>query len=119
MRISDWSSDVCSSDLHGAADLILYPEMQLIGYPPEDLVLKPALAELAAGLLGELAAETGDGVPAMLVGSVERDAEGKLYNMVELLDGGVLLSTRRQHDHTHYSPIDEKRRLDAGDQQEK
>ena len=33
---------------HGGADLILYPELQLIGYPPEDLVLKPALAERAA-----------------------------------------------------------------------
>src|SRR3546814_5835312 len=46
---------------HAGADLILYPELQLIGYPPEDLVLKPALAERAAALLAELAAETGDG----------------------------------------------------------
>src|SRR3546814_3674349 len=40
---------------HRGADLILYPEFQLIGYPPEDLVLKPALAERAAKLLAELA----------------------------------------------------------------
>src|SRR3546814_12399856 len=114
MRISDWSSDVCSSDLHGAADLILYPEMQLIGYPPEDLVLKPALAERAAGLLGELAAETGDGGPAMLVGSVERDAEGKLYNMVALLDGGRIVATRRKHELPNYGTFDEKRVFAAG-----
>src|SRR3546814_14343294 len=93
MRISDWSSDVCSSDL---------------------LVLKPALAERAAGLLGELAAETGDGGPAMLVGSVERDAEGQLYNMVALLDGGRIVATRRKHDMPNYGTFDEKRVLAAG-----
>ena len=36
---------------HADADLILYPELQLIGYPPEDLVLKPALAVRAAAML--------------------------------------------------------------------
>ena len=45
---------------HRDADLILYPELQLIGYPPEDLVLKPALAERAAKLLADLAADTAD-----------------------------------------------------------
>src|SRR3546814_16696664 len=80
---------------HAGADLILYPELQLIGYPPEDLVLKPALAERAAALLAELAAETGDGGPAMLVGSVERDAEGRLYNLVALLDDGRVVEIGR------------------------
>src|SRR3546814_11185072 len=108
MRISDWSSDVCSSDLHGAADLILYPEMQLIGYPPEDLVLKPALAERAAGLLGELAAETGDGGPAMLVGSVERDAVGTPYNKVALLAAGRCVATRRRDVLPTYGPFHHK-----------
>src|SRR3546814_9401996 len=65
---------------HRDADLILYPEFQLIGYPPEDLVLKPALAERAAQLLVELAAETADGGPAMLVGSVEREGEDLYTN---------------------------------------
>ena len=51
-------------------DLIVFPELQLIGYPPEDLVLKPALIERAAAELDRLAAQTGDGGPAMLVGSV-------------------------------------------------
>ena len=52
---------------HPEADLILYPELQLIGYPPEDLVMKPALAERAADELARLAAATADGGPAMLV----------------------------------------------------
>src|SRR5690606_34933193 len=99
---------------HGDADLILYPELQLIGYPPEDLVLKPALAERAAALLAELAAETGDGGPAMLVGSVERDAEGRLYNMVALLDGGRVVATQRKHELPNYGTFDEKRVFAAG-----
>ena len=52
------------------ADLIAYPELQLIGYPPEDLILKPALIERAQAELDKLAQVTNDGGPAMLVGSV-------------------------------------------------
>ena len=93
---------------HRDADLILYPELQLIGYPPEDLVLKPALAARAAAILAELAAETADGGPAMLVGSVEWDA-GSLYNIVALLDGGRVVATRRKHELPNYGTFDEKR----------
>jgi len=94
---------------HEGADLIVFPELQLIGYPPEDLVLKPALAERAAVLLAELAADTADGGPAMLVGSVERDGDGRLYNMVALLDGGRVVATRRKHELPNYGTFDEKR----------
>lgn len=93
---------------HRDADLILYPELQLIGYPPEDLVLKPALAERAAAMLAGLAAETADGGPAMLVGSVEREGDA-LYNIVALLDGGKIVATRRKHELPNYGTFDEKR----------
>lgn len=93
---------------HADADLILYPELQLIGYPPEDLVLKPALAARAATMLTELAADTADGGPAMLVGSVERDGDS-LYNIVALLDGGRIVATRRKHELPNYGTFDEKR----------
>jgi NAD+ synthase len=99
---------------HPDADLILYPELQLVGYPPEDLVLKPALASRAAGELAKLAAATGDGGPAMLVGSVERNADGKLYNIVALLDGGKVHAVRRKHDLPNYGTFDEKRVFAAG-----
>lgn len=98
---------------HRHADLILYPELQLIGYPPEDLVLKPALAARAATMLAELAAETADGGPAMLVGSVEWE-EGSLYNIVALLDGGRVVATRRKHELPNYGTFDEKRVFAAG-----
>src|SRR3546814_5108836 len=57
------------------ADLIVYPELQLIGYPPEDLVLKPALAERAKEELQRLAGATADGGPAMLVGTIHKGEE--------------------------------------------
>jgi NAD+ synthase len=54
------------------SNLVVFPELQLIGYPPEDLILKPALIERAAAELELLARATADGGPAMLVGSVFR-----------------------------------------------
>ena len=71
----------------GQADLIVFPEQQLIGYPAEDLVLKPVFAARAAEELAKLAAATADGGPAMLVGSIFVDG-GALYNGLALLDGG-------------------------------
>ncbi|SKB65180.1 NAD+ synthase [Sphingopyxis flava] len=99
---------------HEAADLIVFPELQLVGYPPEDLVLKPALAERARAMLTDLAAETAAGGPAMLVGSVERDDEGRLYNIVALLDEGRVVATRRKHELPNYGTFDEKRVFASG-----
>ncbi|QCI80474.1 hypothetical protein E6W36_16055 [Hankyongella ginsenosidimutans] len=70
------------------ADVILYPELALVGYPPEDLVMKPALQQAAARALEELARQTADGGPAMLVGTCHVE-NGKTYNAgVALLDDG-------------------------------
>ena len=96
------------------SDLIVFPELQLIGYPPEDLVTKPALAIRAAAELAKLAEATSDSGPAMLVGSVERDTDGKLYNIVALLDGGRVHAVRRKHDLPNYGTFDEKRVFAAG-----
>ena len=90
------------------SDLIVYPEMQLIGYPPEDLILKPALIERAAIALEAMAAATADGGPAMLVGSVfVRD--GALHNGVALLDQGKVAAVRFKVELPNYGTFDEKR----------
>nr|MBA3898203.1 NAD+ synthase [Sphingomonadaceae bacterium] len=90
------------------ADLIVFPELQLIGYPPEDLVLKPAVADRAEEQLARLAAATGDGGPAMLVGSIRRDS-GKLHNVLALLDGGREAAATVKHELPNYGTFDEKR----------
>src|SRR6266853_307322 len=69
------------------ADLMLAPELYLSGYPPEDLVLKPAFQEACRTACETLARETADGGPAVLVGLPWCEA-GALYNSYALLDGG-------------------------------
>src|SRR5437868_9711686 len=69
------------------ADLVLFPELFLAGYPPEDLVLKPAFQALCRQTIEVLARETADGGPALLLGTPWVE-EGKLYNAVALLQDG-------------------------------
>ena len=52
----------------GGADLVIFSEMCLSGYPLEDLVLKPMFLEVLAEALADLAAETADGGPAVILG---------------------------------------------------
>jgi NAD+ synthase len=71
------------------ADLIALPELFLSGYPPEDLVLKPALQADCRAKIETLARETADGGPAMLIGTPWLE-NGKLYNAYCLLDRGAI-----------------------------
>src|SRR3546814_20227357 len=89
------------------ADLIVYPELQLIGYPPEDLVLKPALAERAQEELQRLAGATADGGPALLVGTIHKGEDGLLYNAMALLDGGKVAGVTLKHQLPNYGTLDE------------
>ena len=95
------------------AHLVVFPEQQLIGYPAEDLVLKPAFAARAAKELTKLAEATADGGPAMLVGSIFVD-DGALYNGIALLDGGHIAAVRYKHELPNYGTFDEKRIFAAG-----
>ncbi len=95
------------------SDLIVFPELQLIGYPPEDLILKPALIERAAAELEKLAQATAGPGPAMLVGSVfVRD--GALHNGVALLDQGKVAAVRFKHELPNYGTFDEMRLFQPG-----
>ena len=97
----------------GASDLIVFPELNLIGYPPEDLILKPALVERAAAELQKLAQATASGGPAMLVGSVFVQ-DGALHNGVALLDQGKVAATRFKHELPNYGTFDEVRLFQPG-----
>ncbi len=89
------------------ADLLVTPELSLIGYPPEDLVLKPAAVAACAAELDRLAAVTSDGGPGLLVG-LPWLQDGRLYNAMALLDGGRTTITRK-YDLPNYGTFDEKR----------
>ncbi len=95
------------------ADLVVFSELVVIGYPPEDLVLKPALQAASAKAVERLAAATADGGPAMLVGAPEA-ADGVVYNACMLLDAGRVAAVRRKHKLPNYGVFDEKRVFAAG-----
>src|SRR5215468_1037565 len=65
--------------------LVVLPELFITGYPPEDLVRRPAFGIAARACVEALAAETADGGPGILVGSIWPEG-GKLYNAAALLD---------------------------------
>src|SRR5882724_662123 len=68
------------------ADVILFSELFIVGYSPEDLVLKPALQEDARAAIESLAADSKTG-PAILIGAPWVE-DHKLYNAFLLLEGG-------------------------------
>jgi NAD+ synthase len=94
------------------ADLVVFSELFLTGYPPEDLVLKPAFQAACRATLDDLAATLGEG-PAVLVGTIWVEG-GKLYNAVVLLDGGKIAAVRTKYDLPNYGVFDEKRVFAAG-----
>jgi NAD+ synthase len=95
------------------ADLVVFSELVVSGYPPEDLVLKPAFQEACRAAVDSLAADTGDGGPGMIVGApwVEN---GRLHNSGLLLDAGKIAALRHKHDLPNYGVFDEKRVFAAG-----
>ena len=90
------------------ADVILFSELFITAYPPEDLVLKPALQDDARAAVEELARDTADGGPAVLIGAPWNEG-GKLTNAMLLLDGGKVAGITRKVDLPNYGVFDEKR----------
>jgi NAD+ synthase len=95
------------------ADLVVFSELNVSGYPPEDLVLKPAFQAACRTAVETLARETSDGGPAMLVGSPWVE-DGRLYNAALLLGDGEILARRFKRDLPNYGVFDEKRLFAAG-----
>lgn len=95
------------------ADLVLFPELFIAGYPPEDLVLKPAFQAACRAEIEKLAHETADDGPALVIGTPWLDS-GKLYNAAALLAGGRIAGLRYKVDLPNYGVFDEKRVFAAG-----
>ncbi|MCZ4280628.1 NAD+ synthase [Kiloniella laminariae] len=110
------------------ADLLVTPELCLVGYPPEDLVLKPEFLIEAQAALRDLMADTADGGPGILVGAPIPDQKlqenpfkkaftttgSEIYNAAVLLDAGGLVAWRGKHFLCDYSVFDEKRVFKVG-----
>ena len=90
------------------ADLIVFSELFLTGYPPEDLILKPAFVRAAKDAAEALARDTADSGPAMLIG-VPWPGDAAPYNSVVLMDKGAIADIRHKVILPNYSVFDEKR----------
>jgi NAD+ synthase len=90
------------------ADVVAFPELFIAGYPPEDLVLKPAFQAACRSAVETLARETDDAGPAILIGTPWVE-DGKLYNAYGLLTGGRIEAIRYKVDLPNYGVFDEKR----------
>ncbi|HWC94140.1 MAG TPA: nitrilase-related carbon-nitrogen hydrolase, partial [Pseudolabrys sp.] len=95
------------------ADLVVFPELFIAGYPPEDLVLKPAFQAACRAAVETLARETAAPGPALLVGTPWLDG-GKLYNGTALLEGGRIAALRYKVNLPNYGVFDERRVFAAG-----
>jgi NAD+ synthase len=102
------------------ADLIVFSELVLVGYPPEDLVLRPALVDAVAGVLRELVAESAAGGPGLVVtlplrheAAAGPSSASPLRNAVALVaDGTVEIRSKREL--PNYGVFDEKRVFTPG-----
>jgi NAD+ synthase len=90
------------------ADLLLCPELQVVGYPPEDLVLKPEFVRRAMECTDRLIEATVEPGPAMLIGTVVAEG-GATYNAMILADGGRVLGRTLKRELPNYGTFDEKR----------
>ena len=95
---------------HGA-DLVVFPELALSGYPPEDLLFHAAMRRRIAAALERLRTELRD--VAVLVGYPEY-AGRQIYNAAALIRDGVVLGNHRKQCLPNYKVFDEKRYFQAG-----
>lgn len=92
------------------ADIVLFPELAVSGYPPEDLLLRPAFLARCEAALRRIAAGVHDIVA--VVGWPEA-VDGALYNAASVLRDGGIAHTRRKHELPNYAVFDERRYFDV------
>jgi NAD+ synthase len=95
------------------ADLLILSELFISGYPPEDLVLKPAFRDACRKAVEALAIDTADGGPGIVVGT-PWPHQDKCYNAVALLDGGRVEALRYKVELPNYGVFDELRVFEKG-----
>lgn len=93
------------------ADLVVFSEMFILGYPPEDLVLKPSAVEDCMTAVETLARESA-ALPAFVIGSPWRD--GGLFNSIAFCEGGKVKARYDKQELPNYGVFDEQRLFARG-----
>jgi len=96
----------------GGADMVAFPELAITGYPPEDLLLKPSFVRQNLEILRDLA-KTLKG-PAAVIGFVDHDKAGRLYNAAAVVAGGRVRGVYHKEELPNYGVFDEKRYFAEG-----
>ncbi|MDB2682985.1 NAD+ synthase [Alphaproteobacteria bacterium] len=94
-------------------DLVVFPELILCGYPPEDLVLKPFFLDEVERLTRDLVAKSKDFSSAALISAPWR-IDGKTYIAVHLVSDGEIIGTVLKHNLPNYGVFDERRVFEPG-----
>jgi NAD+ synthase len=95
------------------ADVVVFSELNLSGYPPEDLVFRSSFLDAVETAVYDLAAETADGGPALIIGAPWR-ADGECFNAALVLDEGEIKGARFKHHLPNYGVFDEMRVFAVG-----
>ena len=93
------------------ADVVLTPELALCGYPPEDLLLRPAFLQACADELAALAAQV-QGITALVGYPAEQD--GLRFNAAAVIRDGRIVDTYFKHRLPNYEVFDEERYFEPG-----
>ena len=116
-RVGDLDSNaeamLAMRDRAEGADLVLYPELQVTGYPPEDLVLKAEFVRRTMEVTERLVEATKKAGPAMLIGTVIVEG-GATYNALVLANEGRVLARTLKRELPNYGTFDEKRIFTPG-----
>jgi NAD+ synthase (glutamine-hydrolysing) len=108
-RMTAWAARATEA----AADIVVFPELAVPGYPPEDLVLRPAFVEDNLEALGLLAKETAGGC-SIVTGFVDRSERG-IHNAAALLSDGDVLARYHKVKLPNYGVFDEQRTFVPGE----
>ncbi len=98
---------------HLGADAIVFPELAITGYPPEDLVLRPRFLDLADNAIHEIKRSVKD--IDIIVGYPAETAAG-IYNAVAWIRNGEVLTTYYKQEIPNYGVFDEKRYFLSGEE---
>ena len=116
-RLGDFDSNVASiteaydQSLEREADVVVFSELAVCGYPPEDLLLKQRFLEDARAALEDIAARTSDAVA--VVGFPEQEGQ-HIYNSAAVCHQGAVKGIYRKQLLPNYSVFDEKRYFSPG-----
>ncbi|MCC5951022.1 MAG: NAD+ synthase [Acidimicrobiia bacterium] len=96
-----------------SCDVVVFPELAVTGYPPEDLLLRPTFVADGLAALDEVASATAGGGPAAVVGFVDRRGDA-LFNAAAVCANGAVVGVQHKRLLPNYAVFDEMRYFQRG-----